>query len=669
MNKKEAGSKFKKTVPLWVWLAGIIVITIITYFSAFTNGFTNWDDEAYVTGSTIIQSLYFSNIFNFFSILQAQGNYHPLTLLSLAIDYKLFGMNPMGYHTINILLHLFNVCLVFLLTQKLFKSQFITTITTLLFAIHPMHVESVAWISERKDVLYTFFYLAGLLFYVNYLEKKKRAPIIYMVACFILSLLSKAQAVTFPIALMLVDYIINGKLSIRSIFFKTPLLIVSITAGIVAVIAQRNYDAITTAKHFSLPDRILMPAYAFAVYIIKFFAPVNLAADYPYPSYNNSSYDIVVYLSWLIPIAYITLLIIFRKNKIVAGSLIFFLLNIVLLLQFLPVGNAIVAERYTYLSYLGLFWVLAYTLAFLIQKLPTWRAGIIAGISMYIIFLCYISFQRIPIWHDSMVLWQNEVAQFPADPIGWDGLGLAYNDVSDLTNAKACFNHAISEDPDYVVALVNRSNTYIHLAQYDSAIHDAKRALMLAPNSKTAHQNRGIAYAYINKADSGLIDGRWMVLHYPNDTTSYFNEGFAFIGANKPDSAILDYNVVLTIYPNEENAYAMRGIAYSMLNRMNNAFESFNKAIELKPNDWQAYGNRARAYLIIGSNEKAIDDATVAINNYHGNVASFIVTRAQAFYNLGKYRDALQDYLSLQKLGVQLTPSTVVALEKKAGEN
>lgn len=220
---KQPQKEIKKPLPLWWWLAGIVLLTIIAYLSVFNNGFA-WDDTYYVTNNHIIRSLSLQSIFSFFTSLHELGNYHPLTLLSLAVDYKLFGLNAMGYHVVNIFFHLLNVCLVFLLIQKLFKTKFITVLTTALFAIHPMHVESVAWVSERKDVLYVFFYLWGLWCYVKYIDDGKRKYIIYTVICFVLSLLSKAQAVTFPLALMLIDYIRNGKLSIKSVLTKTPCL-------------------------------------------------------------------------------------------------------------------------------------------------------------------------------------------------------------------------------------------------------------------------------------------------------------------------------------------------------------------------------------------------------------------------------------------------------------
>jgi len=187
----------------YLFLFACLFITLLSYIPAFHNGWTNWDDNTYVQENPLTQNLAFSTLGEFFTTFQV-GNYHPFAMLSLALDYKLFGENATAFHTHNILLHLINVLLVFLFVQLLIRKQWVTIITALFFGIHPMHAESVAWISERKDLLYAFYYLAGLIAYVLYLQlsRKKLLYIIAMIV-FLFSLFSKGQAVTFPIILLL----------------------------------------------------------------------------------------------------------------------------------------------------------------------------------------------------------------------------------------------------------------------------------------------------------------------------------------------------------------------------------------------------------------------------------------------------------------------------------
>lgn len=669
-NKKNSSNQIEiktKTISLWWWLPGILLLTIIAYLPAFNNSFTDWDDTYYVTSNTNIRSLSFQSILAFFTSLQTQGNYHPLTLLSLAIDYKLFGLSATGYHTVNIFLHLINVCLVFVLIQKLFKTEFITIVTTVLFAIHPMHVESVAWISERKDVLYAFFYLMGLFYYATYLESGKKKFIICTVLCFVLSLLSKAQAVTFPLALMVVYYIRYGKLSIKTILVYAPMLVLSVITGIVAIHAQRAVNANDLYIHYTALDRIVYTCYAFTLYILKLFLPINLAVLYPYPDKINGVFNGLVYLSIIVPIGFVALICFMRKNGIVLSGLLFFLINIALLLQLLPVGDAIIAERYTYLSYLGLFWALAYGVHYLVRKEVKLKTGIIALCCCYVIFLTYCSYQRTMVWQDSVSLWNDELEKFSNVPIAWLNLGMIKESNNDSRGAKDCFTKAILYDPDYATAFSDRSLAYTQLGLYDSAIRDDNTALKFHFNIKAAHQNRGVAYALSGKTDSSLMDCDWLVSNFPNDTSAHMNRGLACYYAQKYDSAVEEFSWIITRSPAKEAAYANRGLANMLLNKLDDAMSDYDRALEINPDDWEVYGNRAHTRFLQKDYKNAIDDATIAINNSHGNPTNNYITRAQACANMGRYEDALRDYLTMQKIGVTVPSSIITSLEKKTG--
>ena len=191
-----------------------------------------------------------------------------------------------------------------------------------------------------------------------------------------------------------------------------------------------------------------------------------------------------------------------RKNRTVLSGLLFFILNIVLILQLLPIGDAIIAERYTYLSYLGLFWALAYGIEYLIQKSEKLRPVIIVICCCYIITLSYLCYQRTQVWKDSLSLWQDELQKYTNVPVAWNNMGMIREADNDAKDAKECFNSAISLDPDYALAFANRSMAYTQLGLYDSAIHDDDKAIRMQPDNKAAHQNRGAAFALVGKTDS-----------------------------------------------------------------------------------------------------------------------------------------------------------------------
>ena len=254
-NKRSDKSKNRKPVFLKIetptnafsmskiiWMGAILLLTLIAFYPSINCSFINWDDQFYVTDSKLIQSLSFENIKKIFSTESVVAlNYHPLTILSLAIDYHLGNLDPRQYHFTNLFIHILNTLLVFFFAYKLSDRKLIVGIfVSIFFGIHPMHVESVAWIAERKDVLYTFFFITGLLTYLSYSETKKKKFLVLTFIFFFLSVLSKAMAVVFPFVILLIDYYKARKVSLEVFVEKIPFFLISLIFGIFALRIQVN---------------------------------------------------------------------------------------------------------------------------------------------------------------------------------------------------------------------------------------------------------------------------------------------------------------------------------------------------------------------------------------------------------------------------------------------
>ncbi len=364
----------------WYWIGAILLLTIVAFYPSLTCKFVHWDDQAYVSESELIKSLSFENIKRIFSFKSVVAlNYHPITILSLAIDYKFAKVNPFYYHLVNVIIHLLNTFLVFLFTYKLSgRKLFVGLFVSLFFAIHPMHVESVTWIAERKDVLYTFFFIGGLLTYLKYIESLKRKFLIYTFLLFSLSVLSKAMAVVFPLVLFLIDYYNNRKISLKVIAEKIPLLILSILFGVLALHLQAN-EVIASYYKFGFIMRICFGFYAFSTYIWKMFLPINLSSFYPYPVANaQGMFPLSIFIVSFCGIIFLILIGIFsvlkkEKMKLFAFGTGFFFVTVVTVLQFFSIGGAVMADRYTYLSYIGLLFVLGTMLNSFISKYPSYK--------------------------------------------------------------------------------------------------------------------------------------------------------------------------------------------------------------------------------------------------------------------------------------------------------
>src|SRR6187549_2618519 len=244
----------------WIYysLGVILLLSFVIYLPVFNNKFLAWDDNLYIKDNPLIYSINLKDIFSQY----VMGNYHPLTILTFAIEYQFFGLNETGYHVINLLLHLLNVVLVFYVINLLVNNPTVALVAALLFGIHPLHVESVAWAAELKDLLYTFFFLASYIFYLKYLTSPQKKLYVLSLLLFFLSLLSKAMAASLPAVLILTDYFKGRKINTKTLLEKLPFILLSIGFGIVAVWAQKSSGA-TEVINFDLLQRIVFACYGF----------------------------------------------------------------------------------------------------------------------------------------------------------------------------------------------------------------------------------------------------------------------------------------------------------------------------------------------------------------------------------------------------------------------
>ncbi|MCX6268418.1 MAG: hypothetical protein NTW16_13835 [Bacteroidetes bacterium] len=352
----------------WILIAVILTVTLMAFYPSLQNGLLKtWDDQAYVTRNELVKSISPGNIVKIFKEDKGlYANYHPLTTLSLAINYHISKEDPFGYHFTNLLLHLLNTLLVFIFIYLLTKKNLlIAGVSSLLFGLSPVHVESVAWISERKDVLYAFFFLASLISYQHFFKKQDWKFYILSILLFLCSLLSKAMAASLPLVLILIDYLEKRRWSWKFLTDKIPFFLLAILLGIYAITIQAEGNAMG-AVTFPLGMRIFHACYGFSAYILKILIPTGLSAFYPYPyplinsAWVTNDTPAIFYLTFILTVAIfcfsIYCIISNRKNLEIPGfGLLFYAVTIALVLQFLPVGRAIMADRYAYIPSIGIF--------------------------------------------------------------------------------------------------------------------------------------------------------------------------------------------------------------------------------------------------------------------------------------------------------------------------
>jgi tetratricopeptide (TPR) repeat protein len=586
-SKVQPVAKTEKIKPLadrsiTPWIITVLAITAISFFPMLNNGFTNWDDEFYVTQNPLIIGPDLQAIFT----QSSASNYHPLTMLTLAFNYTISGLDPFSYHLINWLLHLLNTALVFLFVYKISgKQKYVATLSAIIFGVHPMHVESVAWISERKDVLYGLFFLLALLQYWRFLETGKRLNFIFCFAFFILSLLSKPAAIILPFVLLLLDYWKTRPINFKVVSEKIPFFFLSIVFGIITIKVQ-SAEAIVGFEIYPLWIRFFFACYTLMIYTARFFIPYPLSAFHPYPSVDALGLPVL-----LSPVFMIALLIVLwykRKDRLIVFSLLFFIVNLLLVVQFVSIGLTIVSERYTYIPYIGLSFLAG---MWLNKYLSSSASSFIKAIPFIVgIIFGFISFQRTKVWKDGDTLWSDVIKHYP--------------DAATPRSNHANYLKKMAGMPEYR----SRANELLL-----RALEDCNVAIKLKPTHAKAYENRQNIYLLLKRDSLAMSDADSLIKYEPQNSHAFYTKGVVYMRFNNPDSALFWFNKSIAINPNADWVLNNRGsLLFNNFQRYNEALADFTKAIGLNPQGEYFY-HRSLCYFKIGDVAKAKSDALTAI--------------------------------------------------------
>jgi len=591
MKKNEPKGKHKPAIKpaagddhyFYLFPVVCMVLAVAAFIPVFKAGFVNWDDGDYVTSAKAVKLL--GNLREILST-PVQGNFHPLTMLSLALNFALSGLNAASYHVVNLLLHLLNVTLVFYFTWLLTgKQRWTAFVTALLFAIHPLHVESVAWVAERKDVLYTFFFLAALIKYLKYLEKRTLPGLAAVLGLFALSLLSKPAAIIFPVVLLTIDYYYNRLSNVATYIEKIPFLLLSLIFGILTLYGQSMTGAIRYTAMIPAHFKLFFGFYGSMMYLYKSLIPLNLCTFYPYPAIN-AGLPAIYYLSAMVMTALAILFFIsFRKSRLVIFSGLFFIVNLALVLQFYPVGSAVMADRYTYIPLIGLFLVAGHYFQRWVDrgtgKPPPAAIALLILVSAGLVVLSY---RQAATWENSASLWDQAIRAEPSSK-AFTNRGVLYLKAEQKNRALEMFNEAINLNKAEKDALINRGDLYFADRNFALAIADYNACLAVYPDEQQSIQNRGAAYAATGKTDLALEDMNLALKLNPASKNGYANRALIEQALNRHQAAIDDFYEHMKITRDSTgDVWNAMGVSYLRLNRKDKALECFDRAIGLTKN-------------------------------------------------------------------------------------
>lgn len=628
-------------------LLGLVIITLGLYWPSFQFDFVNYDDQVYILNNTFIHQPSLMNLLDG----SETGNFHPVTMLTLLADFWLGEGSSSIFHIGSTIWHMLNVMLVFFLVKRVIPNRVgIPFFVAMLFAIHPMHIESVAWVSSRKDVVYTFFYLCSLITYFDYLKTKAKKYLVVTIVTATISLLAKPAATTLPIALILLQYFVTGTLHVKRIFPLIPLFIGSVAIGLITIQLQ-NDAAINDLEIYSLFERAAFAFYGIFFYTSKSLLPMGLAPMHPYPlEYEMLSWQFLI--SVLIGASLVILgMIAIKKRKRYGFAVAFFFLNLILTLQLVSIGRAIVSERYTYLCYLGLFLVVA----FLLDEVPTIRKVRTAfyGLSLIIgIPFFYASSQQIKVWRNSETLWNKAIQENPQDWFGYIGRGNYYKDLGSFSKALADFTKAIELDPTRFDNYFNLGDLQRQLGNIQEAIQIYSMSIKLKPDYAQAYVNRGQFYVEVNDGENALTDFNQALALDSNSILAYNNRGSLYVLTGHTSLAVADFSKATELDPSYAKSWFNRGTALLNSNP-SNAKRDLEQAILLDPNYFDAYNNLGSLYFQTNDFKRAAEAFSQALR-VNPKAASVWLNLSIVKNSLGDYAGALESALKAKNQGTQV---------------
>jgi len=562
----------------------IVLFLIITSCAAFCritgNDFINFDDDDYITENNHIQSGINAASIKWSFTSVAESNWHPLTWISHALDWSLFGANASGHHFVSLLLHIGAVIFLFLFLNKITNNIWPAAFAAAFFALHPLRVESVAWVSERKDVLSMFFGMACLYAYALYAENSKLSKYFLCLILFALALMSKPMLVSLPFVLMLLDYWPLGRcqkalsvsmgsryqLTFRLLWEKVPFVLFAIVFSVLTLWAQDTGHSVTSVEVLRFPERFGNAIVSYAAYLGKIFWPTNLAVFYPY-EFSLPLWKILISALILTGIT-VAVLYYIRKLPFLFMGWFWYLGTLMPVIGLVQVGKQSMADRYTYLPSIGIAVMLAWGIPLLFQREEIRKKILFSTAIAVLCMLGFLTWMQCGYWKNSASLFSHTLRVTKDNYLAHNNFGVALSSEGFIEGAIDNYNEAIRIKPDYTEAYYNRGIAYNNLGHYQRAIGDYDKSIRIRPDYAEAYYNRGIAYA---------------------------NLGYH-------QHAIGDYNKAIRIKPDYTEAYNNRGNAYAKLGYYQRAIEDYNDAIRIKPNFAWAYNNYGAVYLLQGNN-------------------------------------------------------------------
>ena len=694
-----------KIAMIYIFLA---VVTLLAFWQVNQSDFISFDDGVYITKNSYIQNALTIDGIIWAFTTNYQGNWHPLTWISHMLDIQLFGLNPHWHHLISLLLHITNTLLLFFVLHRMTKAPWQSAFVAALFALHPLHVESVAWVAERKDVLSTFFWMLTMGAYSYYVEHPGFRRYFFVLLFFVLGLMAKPMLVTLPFVLLLLDYWplqrfqeIKSDYKVKTEAFKSmtsdkqkkkskkkdaaavketlevktpadpeykwsliyplflekiPLFALTVLSSIVTYIAQHRGGAVQSLAALNLNSRFTNAVVSYIRYIGKMIWPDNLAYFYPYPKLLQL-WQISGAVLILIAITLMVFLAAKRLQYLTMGWL-WYVGTLVPVIGLVQIGGQAMADRYTYIPLIGLFIMVAWGIPTLLSTLLYREKLLIALSTLTLTCFFIVSWTQVGYWQNSLTLYSRAVNVTDDNYVAYASRGSVYGNRGDYKQSIEDLDRAIKINPNYAAAYNDRATSYYALGKYKQAIIDYDMAIKINPNYAAVYNDRGNAYKNLGKYEQAIADYNKAIDINPKLASAYHNREIVYAILGNQKQAIAGYGATIEIYPKDADVYYARGNATAILGKYKQAIIDYDMAIKIHPNYAAVYNDRGNAYKNLGKYEQAIADYNRAID-INPKIADVYYNRGNAYSALGNQNQAIVNYDRAIEINPKLAPAYV----------
>ncbi len=629
-----AGVRSSKAVLL---VAFLVLMTLAVYAPVRDHQYVNFDDSLYAADNLQVRSGLTVEGFRWAFTTMEAANWHPLTWLSLMLDAELFGNGPRGHHLVNLALHMVCVILLLILLRGMTGDLGAAAFAAALFAVHPLHVESVAWVAERKDVLSTGGGLLALMAYLGYVRRPGAGRYLLLVVCYALSLLAKPMLVTLPFLLLLLDWWPLGRLNLRGLpgnaagarviapagilREKLPLLMLAAASSVVTYVAQARGGSVSLSGMLPLGTRLANALASGAKYLGLTVWPAGLAVIYPHPGPRLPFWQAAAGGTILLLATALALGTARRRPYLLMGWL-WYLGTLMPVIGLVQVGPQAMADRYTYVPLIGIFIMAAWGIAGMAEGHEWPRFLLPTAAVAVVVALAVAARVQVGYWKDGVTLFTRAVRVTTGNVLAHNNLGNALMARGDLQGAAEQFRRVLHFDPSNAGIHYNLGLALYRQGYQEEAMEHYRSALQYRPGMKEARNNLGIAYAEAGDYAAAVKLYRETLESNPRDADAHYNLGMTLEKLGRADEAAGHYQAALVVKPGDADARNNLGAILLQQGRLTEAFEQFGEALRLRPAFAEAHNNMGRNLALLGRVEEARGHFAEAVRLDPGNVGA-----------------------------------------------